>query len=175
VDEAQPEAADHLVALLFVASEPIAAQTAARVLGVSLESVNAIADWLDRRPLPGLRLQRHDDALQLTTAPSSTPFVRRLLGVPEVSRLSRAALEVLAVVTYRQPVTRAEIDELRGVSSDRALATLMSRGLVEEVGHRDTPGRPGLLGTGFGLLQYLGLASLGELPRFPEEAEDDSH
>jgi segregation and condensation protein B len=164
----------HLVALLFVATEPVSIEVAARNIGVPPKVVIEGVEWLERLPLPGLRLQRLGESLQLATAPDSSQVVRRYLGAPDVSRLSRAALEVLAIVAYRQPVTRAEIDDVRGVSSDRALATLLSRGLVEEVGHRETVGRPALLGTGFGLLQYLGITSLGELPPFPDAAPGDS-
>jgi len=99
---------------------------------------------------------------------SAARFVERLLGGPVVSRLSRAALEVLAIVAYRQPVTRAEIEAVRGVNSERALETLLGRGLVAEVGRRDTVGRPVLLGTTPGFLDYLGLRSLADLPPLPE-------
>jgi segregation and condensation protein B len=93
--------------------------------------------------------------------------VERLLGGPAVTRLSRAALEVLAIVAYRQPATRAEIEALRGVNSDRALETLLGRGLVAEVGRRDSVGRPALLGTTPAFLDYLGLRSLADLPPLP--------
>src|SRR5207248_2053126 len=96
----------------------------------------------DRLPAaepPGRRGdQRRRAALRLVTAPASAGYVERLLGGPAVTRLSRAALEVLAIVAYRQPATRAEIEALRGVNSDRALETLLGRGLVAEVGRRDS-------------------------------------
>ena len=114
----------------------------ARLLGVRPTHVNRIARRLAESPPPGLLLQRDDDRFQLVTAPASARYIRRLRGLEEQARLSRAALEVLAVVAYRQPATRAEIEAIRGVNGDRALATLLARGLIAEVGRRDTVGRP---------------------------------
>lgn len=163
--EARDDLLPHLVALLFVSSEPLPLAAAARALQRPLEEVQAAAERLHACPPPGLLLQRHGDVLQLATAPESAPYVRRLLGQPEAARLSKAALEVLALVAYRQPITRAEIDAIRGVSSDRAVQTLLARGLIEEVGRKETAGRPALLGTTMAFLEYLGLSSLAELPR----------
>jgi segregation and condensation protein B len=157
----------HLTALLYAAEEPLALEQAARLLEAPLPMVQAAAGQLDAAPPPGLMLQHHGDALRLVTAPASARYVERLLGGPGVARLSRAAQEVLAIVAYRQPVTRAEIDALRGVNSDRALETLLGRGLVAEVGRREGVGRPVLLGTTAGFLDYLGLRSLDELPPLP--------
>src|SRR5205814_6818258 len=124
------DALGHLVALLFVSHEPLPLETAARVLDLPLARLAALAARLDAEPPPGLMLQRHNGALQLATTPAAAPYVRRLLGMPDAVKLSKAALEVLALVAYRQPVTRAEIDAVRGVSSDRSLQTLLARGLV---------------------------------------------
>src|SRR3954447_7019547 len=153
----------HLTALLYAAEEPLALEQAARVLEATPVDVEAAAARLMADPPPGLALQRHGEALRLVTAPASARYVERLLGGPAVTRLSRAALEVLAIVAYRQPATRAEIEALRGVNSDRALETLLGRGLVAEVGRRDTVGRPALLGTTPAFLDYLGLRSLADL------------
>lgn len=106
----------------------------------------------------------------LTTAPASAAVVERFLGSPPPVRLSRAALEALAVIAYKQPVTRGEIDAIRGVNSDSAVTTLLGRSLVAEVGRRETVGRPALLGLTPECLQYLGLRSLDELPPLPETA-----
>jgi segregation and condensation protein B len=157
----------HLTALLYAADEPLALDEAARILEVPRPMVQAVVDRLDADPPPGLALQRHGEALRLVTAPASARYVERLLGGPAVTRLSRAALEVLAIVAYRQPATRAEIEALRGVNSDRALETLLGRGLVAEVGRRDSVGRPALLGTTPAFLDYLGLRSLADLPPLP--------
>lgn len=157
----------HLTALLYAAEEPLAVEQAAHVLEVSVAAAAAAATQLEACPPPGLTVQRHGEALRLVTAPTSGRYVERLLGGPGVSRLSRAALEVLAIVAYRQPLTRAEIDALRGLNSERALETLLRRGLVAEVGRRETVGRPVLLGTTPAFLDYLGLRSLADLPPLP--------
>ena len=117
-------------------------------------------------------LQRFEDRLALTTAPASAAVVERFLGSPPPVRLSRAALEALAVIAYKQPVTRGEIDAIRGVNSDSAVTTLLGRNLVAEVGRRETVGRPALLALTAECLQYLGLRCLDELPPLPDGAKD---
>ena len=105
-------------------------------------------------------------------------FCRRLLGLETRTRLSRAALETLGIIAYRQPVTRSEIEDIRGVDADSALATLLARGLVEEVGRLETPGRPVQFGTSDLFLAYFGIASLRALPELdlpdPEQGETTS-
>jgi segregation and condensation protein B len=162
------ELASHLVALLFAAAGPLSPAEAARLLEISEERLEAVCELLDREPPPGLALQRFGDRLQLTTAPSSAAVLERFLGSPPPVRLSRAALESLAVIAYRGPATRGEIDAIRGVNSDTAVATLLGRGLVAEVGRRETVGRPSLLAITQECLQYLGLRSIEELPPLPE-------
>ena len=112
----------------------------------------------------GLCLQRIGNRVQLTTTPEAAPYVERFLGLEARTRLSRAALETLAIVVYRQPITRPEIESIRGVSSDSVLRTLLSVGLVEEIGRAPTVGRPILYGSTFEFLQHFGLSSLEELP-----------
>ncbi len=162
--------AAHLVAVLFAAAGPLSAEDAARVLDISTQRLEEVCIVLHRAPPPGLALQRFEGRVQLTTAPSSAAVVERFLGSPSPVRLSRAALEALAVTAYRQPVTRGEIDVVRGVNSDSAVATLLARGLVAEVGRRETVGRPALLAVTPECLQYLGLGSLAELPPLPDSA-----
>ncbi len=164
------DVAGHLVAVLFAAAGPLSAEDAARILDISTERLEQVCALLHREPPVGLALQRFDDRLQLTTASTSAAVVERFLGAPPPVRLSRAALEALAVTAYRQPVTRGEIDVVRGVNSDSAVATLLARGLVAEVGRRETVGRPALLGVTPECLQYLGLASLNDLPPLPDSA-----
>src|SRR5919202_4595736 len=159
--------AGHLVALLFAAAGPLSHADAARLLEISPERLEDVCDLLDREPPCGLVLQRFEDRLALTTAPASAAVVERFLGSPPPVRLSRAALEALAVIAYKQPVTRGEIDAVRGVNSDSAVAPLISRNLVVEVGRRETVGRPALLGVTPECLQYLGLRSADELPPLP--------
>jgi segregation and condensation protein B len=162
------ELAGHLVALLFAAAGPLAPAEAARLLEISEERLRGVCDLLEREPPIGLALQRLPDRLLLTTAGSASGVVERYLGSPPPVRLSRAALEALAVIAYRGPATRGEIDAIRGVNSDSAVATLLSRNLVSEVGRRETPGRPALLAITPDCLQYLGLRSIEDLPRLPD-------
>lgn len=112
----------------------------------------------------GMRIQRHGDSVQMVSAPECGAAVERLLGVQAHTRLSPAALETLAIVAYRQPVTRADVEAVRGVNSERALATLQTRGLIAEVGRQETVGRPILFGTTVDFLEYFGLTSLADLP-----------
>ncbi|GMA60692.1 SMC-Scp complex subunit ScpB [Alicyclobacillus fastidiosus] len=120
----------------------------------------------------GITLQEVADTWQLTTRPELAPFLKRMAQAPMQSSLSAAALEVLAIISYKQPITRAEIDEIRGVQSDRALATLVHRQLVREVGRQDAPGRPILFGTTEQFLRHFGLKSLSELPPLPPAPEE---
>jgi segregation and condensation protein B len=104
----------------------------------------------------------------MVTAPEAAALVERFLGLAGAQALSRAALETLAIIAYRQPVTRAAIEAIRGVNSDYAVSVLLQRGLIEEVGRLETVGRPALLGTTFEFLQQLGLERLEDLPPLPE-------
>ncbi len=118
----------------------------------------------------GIRLQQLDDAWQLATAPEVGERLAAY-AAREEPRLTPAALEALAVVAYRQPCTRGDVDRLRGVDSDYVLRSLLHRRLVVELGRRDTPGRPILYGTSFAFLERFGLTSLEDLPPIPAEAE----
>jgi segregation and condensation protein B len=160
-----------LVAVLFAAAGPLSIQDAARALDIAPADLEPVWNTLEHEPPRGLAVQRHGEQLQLTTAPGCAAAVERLLGAPPPARLSRAALEALAIIAYRQPVTRGEIDAVRGVSSDSAVATLLARGLVAEVGRRETVGRPALLAATPECLQYLGLSSLDQLPPLPSGTE----
>jgi segregation and condensation protein B len=120
-----------------------------------------------------MRLQRSGSYVQLITAPDAAPYVERFLGLEARKRLSKAALEALAIVAYRQPVTRPQVDAIRGVNSDSVLRTLLSVGLIEEVGRASTVGRPILYGTTFEFLQHFGLRSMEELPSLEELPVDE--
>jgi len=154
----------HLTALLFVSDEAIELGALARILDVTTVSLERAVVQLASQPPPGLILQRLGRRLQLATDPASAGYVRRLRGRGEVSRLSRAALEALSVIAYRQPTTRAEIERVRGVNSDHALETLLTRGLVADLGRRETVGRPAIFGTTLHFLELAGLRSLDDLP-----------
>ena len=116
----------------------------------------------------GLRLQRAGSRVQFVTAPEVALYVERFLGLERRKRLSRAALETLAIIAYRQPITRPEIEAIRGVGSDSVLRTLLSTGLIKDVGRAPTVGRPILYGTTFEFLQHFGLQGLDELPPLDE-------
>ena len=152
-------------ALLFVATEAVSLERLAEVLGVETEEIEPALlilnqEYADR----GMRIQRKGRRVQLVTAPEASELVRRFLGLELTGRLSPAALETLAIVAYRQPVTRAQIEAIRGVSSDSVLRTLVNRGLVEEVGRLDQAGRPSIFGTTFDFMQQFGISSLDQLP-----------
>jgi segregation and condensation protein B len=154
-----------LEALLFVSAEPVAPSQLATALEISVSAVEQGLKQLDDElQTRGLRLQRHGGRVQLTTAPEMAEIVERFLGLEATSRLSRAALETLAIVAYQQPVTRPYIEGVRGVSSDGVMKSLLSKGLVQEVGRAEGPGRPILYGTAPDFLQHFGLNSLTELP-----------
>jgi segregation and condensation protein B len=161
-----------LESVLFVASGPVTPSRLATALETTPSVVERLlhdlaADYHSR----GLRLQWSGNAVQLTTAPAASAAVERFLGLELTTRLSQAALEVLAIAAYMQPVTRPQIDQVRGVNSDSSLRTLLSQGLVEEVGRLETAGRPILYGTTPEFMQHFGLSTLAELPPLLEEEE----
>jgi segregation and condensation protein B len=119
----------------------------------------------------GIRLQRHAGRVQFTTAPEHARDVEAFLQLEATARLSRAALEVLAIIAYRQPVTKPYVDSLRGVDSESSLTTLLRHGLIEESGRSEGPGRPILYTTTPDFLRHFGLQELGQLPPLPPEAE----
>jgi len=160
--------------LLFVADEPVSVGRLAEALEVAPGEIErALADLEIAYAGRGLRLQRAGSRVQLITAPEAAHWVERFLGLETRMRLSRAALETLSIIAYRQPITRPEIEAIRGVSSDSVLRTLLSVGLIEEVGRAPTVGRPILYSTTFEFLQHFGLHSLDELPPLDESSGDE--
>lgn len=165
-------------ALLFVASGPVTNTQLAAALEVPVREVDKALDELEAYYTNGasraLRLQRLHGRVQLTTAPEVGELVERFLGLDATSRLSQAALEVLAIVAYRRPITRPQVDAIRGVNSDGALKSLLSKGLVQEVGRSSSPGRPILYSITPQFLQHFGLSSLDELPPLDSEQAEVS-
>jgi segregation and condensation protein B len=164
-----------LEAMLFVAAEPVATSQLAEALDVSTSVVERGLNELDASlSTHGLRLQRHAGRVQLTTAPELAELIERFLGLEATSHLSRAALETLAIIAYQQPVTRPQIDSIRGVNSDSMMKSLLSKGLILESGRADGPGRPILYSTTPEFLQHFGLNSILEMPPLarPEEEEN---
>ncbi|HEX5142010.1 MAG TPA: SMC-Scp complex subunit ScpB [Dehalococcoidia bacterium] len=151
--------------ILFVAEEPVEVSLLARALRRPDQEVEGALAELEQRCLAGgTRLQRTGDLVQLVTDPESGPYVERFLGLESRQRLSGAALESLAIIAYKQPMTRAGVEQVRGVNSDGAIASLIARGLVEEVGKAPGPGRPALLGTTMRFLEHFGLSNPSDLP-----------
>src|SRR5688572_8404524 len=162
-----------LEALLFVADGPVEESALARALGVTrrqLEApLTALAESLRER---GLRLQRGPDGVQLVTAPAAAAYIEHFLGLESARKLSSAALETLAIVAYRQPVTRAMLEAIRGVNCDGAVDTLRARGLVDVAGRAEGPGRPALFATTQKFLEYFGLERPEDLPALPPEVAE---
>ncbi|MBR7797710.1 MAG: SMC-Scp complex subunit ScpB [Bacillota bacterium] len=121
----------------------------------------------------GIMIMQAHEVYHLTTKPEHSPYYKKLLETPQTTRMSQAALETLAIIAYQQPITRTEIEEIRGVKSDRPVQTLLSRLLIEEVGRKDSVGKPILFATSKEFLTYFGLTSLEELPPLPENTGSD--
>lgn len=175
ITEKLPSLVNQLEALLFAASGQVSPSQLASALELPLrdieEGLSVLESVLNTR---GIRLQRHAGRVQLTTAPEYAPAVERFAGLEASNRLSRAALEALAIIAYQQPVTRPEIDSIRGVNSDGVLKSLLSKGLIEEAGRAERPGRPILYTSTADFLSHFGLASLGELPPIAELPSEES-
>ena len=166
VGDADPvDLAPALEAVCFALNRPVTVSEAAGILGRSTTAVTAAADVLaEELRRRGLMLQRHQDELQLVTRPQAAWAVQRALNPERPARLSRAALETLAIVAYRQPVTRGTVEAIRGVGCEAVLDSLERRDLIVEVGRGDGPGQPRLFGTTLRFLQVTGLERIDQLP-----------
>jgi segregation and condensation protein B len=153
-----------LEALLFVAERPLTRREIAVLAGVPADIVDArLGDLEVALSERGVRLVTSGERVALATAPEAGALIARYVGVDAV-RLSPASLETLAIVAYRQPVTKSAVERIRGVDSDYTIRSLLHRRLVVELGRSDAPGRPILYGTAFEFLERFGLTSLDELP-----------
>lgn len=165
-----------LEAILFVAGEPLQIAALANALEVTELEVSAAADELasdydyNRR---GICLKRFGSHIQLSTRADYAPQIEKLLQPIQKQSLSQAALETLAVVAYKQPVTRLDIEAVRGVKCDYSVQSLVNKGLIEEVGRKEALGRPILYGTTDAFLSHFGLASLEDLPQPPEPTNEN--
>lgn len=157
--------------LLFVAGdEGLDKKQLADILETDAHIVTELVEELQddlRRAGRGIQITRVAGAYQLTTVPEHAPYFERLAYSPSRSSLSQAALETLSIIAYKQPITRVEIEEIRGVKSERALHTLMAKELIVETGRADAIGRPILYGTSKPFLEYFGLSSIDDLPESP--------
>jgi segregation and condensation protein B len=159
-----------LEALLFVAPGSVTPAQLAAALDIPVREVEkGLAELEQSYRGRGLRLQYHQGRVQMTTSPETAQAVERFLGLEASGRLSRAALEALAIIAYQQPVTRPEIDAVRGVNSDGVLKSLLSKGLIQEAGRAERPGRPILYSTTADFLRHFGFSSLIELPELSSE------
>ena len=163
-------------AILFVAGEAVRLEELARALNLpvnqvekALEEIKNEYDYEQR----GFCLKRFGRQVQLATRALYADDVVRLLQPVQKQSLSQAAMETLAVVAYRQPVTKAEVEEIRGVKCDYSLHSLTVKNLIQEVGRKDTLGRPILYGTTDAFLDHFGISSLEELPPLPEPTQED--
>jgi segregation and condensation protein B len=166
-----PDARTHdtraLEALFFVSDEPLAAAILAQALDLDRRTVESMCDRLARELEErgsGLVLRNVAGGWRLYTHPDTAPIVEQFVLSSRQSRLTKAALETLAIVAYKQPATRHQVSAIRGVNSDGVLRALVDRGLIEEVGRDETPGRPVLYATTPTFLERLGLHSLAALP-----------
>ncbi|MBW6464932.1 MAG: SMC-Scp complex subunit ScpB [Brevefilum sp.] len=164
-------------ALLFVSSGLVSVNQLAKALDTTESEVELQLSALDNHYKSaghGLRLMRIKSRVQMTTAPEISKTIESFLELDSTSTLSQAALETLAIIAYKQPVTRPEIDVIRGVNSDAVMRTLLSKGLIEELGRADTPGRPIYYGTSPEFLQFFGLESLEMLPFIDFDALEEN-
>ena len=165
-----------LEAVLFASGEPISLDRLAGALEMEKEDVERLAedlasDWRTRES--GLTILRLDDSYQMTTRRDFAPYVRRAMEIRRNTPLSQAAMEVLAIVAYNQPVTKAVIEQVRGVDCSAVLQGLQLKGLVEEKGRLELPGRPLLYGTTLHFLRCFGVSSLEELPPLPQKGGEE--
>ncbi|GMB07800.1 segregation and condensation protein B [Thermolongibacillus altinsuensis] len=164
-------------ALLFASGEEgLSHKQIAAALEISEEEVSELIEQLKQayeQEERGIMLVEMAGTLQLVTKKEYAPYLQKLVESPTTSSLSQAALETLAIIAYRQPITRAEIEEIRGVKSDKPLQTLLAKALIKEVGRAEGTGRPILYGTTKEFLDYFGLKTLDELPPLPEFNEED--
>ncbi|KZE66294.1 segregation and condensation protein B [Fictibacillus phosphorivorans] len=164
--------------LLFVSGdEGIDRKQIAQVLEIDSKELNLIIDDLKEsyaKPDRGMAIVEYAGSLQFVTKPDHAVYYERLVETPGHSTLSQAALETLAIIAYKQPITRSEIEEVRGVKTEKPLHTLSAKGLVKEVGRAEGTGRAILYGTTKAFLEHFGLQNIKELPPLPENIKEES-
>ncbi|MBN1778428.1 MAG: SMC-Scp complex subunit ScpB [Clostridiales bacterium] len=165
------EACRAIEAILFVSGDAVEIRDIAQALEITEMEALSAADALQKEydGVPrGIRVSRYGEHLKLETRAEYAPYVERLLQPVQRQSLSQAAMETLAVIAYRQPVTRLDIEEVRGVKCDYSIQSLLNKGLVKNVGRRETLGRPYLYATTDFFLEHFGIADIRELPPLPE-------
>jgi segregation and condensation protein B len=164
--------------ILLVAEKPVTSKELATCCGAMQPDVQkTMTELIKEYQSRGIKIIRKGDYYSLVTDPESAEAVAKFLNEELRHDLSDAALETLSIITYKQPVTRLDVEDIRGVASDQLLRNLLIRGLIQEVGRKETPGRPILYGTTMEFLQYFGLKDESELPEFvvPQEPTDLFH
>jgi segregation and condensation protein B len=157
--------AAQLESLLYAAGEPAALSALAAALDATPGEIEAALEELSAQyQARGIRLQRLGNRVRLVTAPEMAERIQKFLGLEEVNRLSQAALETLAIIAYNQPITKPQLEMIRGVNCDGVINTLVARNLVQELGRADTVGHPMRYGVSFDFLGYFGLRGVHELP-----------
>lgn len=174
IPESELSLAARIEAVLFVAPLPVTVGQLASVFDLPNREIHKgiknLEGLYNNNPNnSGLRIQNHKGRYQLTTSPAAAQDIEKFLGLESKVKLSRAALETLSIILYFQPITRPKIDSIRGVNSDGVLKSMLRKGLIQEEGRTDTPGRPILYGTTPELLQHFGINSLNELPEIDIE------
>jgi segregation and condensation protein B len=166
-----------LEALLFIAVSPVSITQLASSLGESERKITNALNELEHyySETRGLRLQWHGKRVQLTSSPEFSKIIETFLGVEVTTTLSQASLEALAIIAYKQPITRPEIDEIRGVNSDGVVRNLLNKGLIEENGRVEGAGRPILYGTTSDFLNYFGLSSIEEMPTIDVQPTEENN
>lgn len=158
-------------ALIFASSEPITVKTMAEIIGINDHTIKQMmVDLVEEyeQAKRGIQIVELANGYQFTTHPECAPYIEKLQKTPRNVGLSQAAIETLAIVAYKQPITKAEIESLRGVGVDSSINTLIEKNLIEEGGRKDAPGRPILYQTTKKFLAYFGLNDLKDLPKIPD-------
>lgn len=165
-----PDVKTLVEAFILVSDGPVSIEILAQALERDAATIEAtVAELIADYSARGIRLQKMRDRVQFVSAPEVSDQVQKYLGLDTAPRLSPAALETLAIIAYRQPITRPQIESIRGVNCDGVIHTLLARNLIESVGELETVGHPTLYATTFDFLHYFGLTNLEQLPPLPEE------
>lgn len=158
-------------AMLFTSGEPLKTEEIANALQITKADVRKIINEMivefDRESR-GIKIICFNDKYQMCTRPEYMEYIKRLINPQNRQSLSRAAIETVAIIAYKQPITRMDIDSIRGVKSDRVIGSLLEKKLIRDVGRLDAPGRPILYGTTDEFLKYFGLRSLSQLPKLED-------
>lgn len=166
-----------LESLLFVSGEPVTVAGLSKVMDTSEQEVRLFINELSleyRDRNSGIIIAEIADGYQMLTNPDSSAWVKKLKNVNHSSKLSQPALETLAIIAYKQPITKIEVDQLRGLNSDSAVKSLMDKRLIRIIGKKESPGRPFLYATTREFLQYFGLNGLSELPPINNFLRDEA-